>query len=257
MTAWRNAPPLTARSVLASALLGADPPELPVAYLVRLAELFGVNGNRARVALSRMVAAGEVTTDGAGRYRLTGHLLERRRRQTASRTGQAGPWQGGWHEVVVLRAGSPADTRGRRRAALAHARLAEAREGVWLRPDNLELDLAPDVADDVLRLGATVDDDRGLAARLWPLAGWAALAEELLAALAERPLQGWSDLAPGFELSAAVLRHLQGDPLLPPCLLPTAWPGERLRAVYDRWDADYRRLLASWSRLDADGDPSP
>ncbi len=38
---------LTARSVLASALLGMDPPELPVAQLVRLADLFGFSENRA------------------------------------------------------------------------------------------------------------------------------------------------------------------------------------------------------------------
>ena len=50
--------PLTARSVLASALLGMDPPELPVAQLVRLTGLFGISENGARVALSRMVAAG-------------------------------------------------------------------------------------------------------------------------------------------------------------------------------------------------------
>ena len=67
-----QAPPLTARSVLASALLGMDPPELPVAQLVRLAGLFGISENRARVALSRMVAAGEATSDGSGRYRLAG-----------------------------------------------------------------------------------------------------------------------------------------------------------------------------------------
>jgi DNA-binding transcriptional regulator PaaX len=68
------APPLTARSVLASALLGMDPPELPVAQLVRLTGLFGISENRARVALSRMVAGGEATSDGTGLYRLAGHL---------------------------------------------------------------------------------------------------------------------------------------------------------------------------------------
>lgn len=247
MSQFRNTT-LTARSVLASALLGADPPELPVAYLVRLAGLFGVNDNTARVALSRMVAAGEVITDGAGRYRLAGHLLERSRRQAASRAGRTEPWHGGWHQVVVVRSGSSAATRGRRRVALAFARLAELREGVWLRPDNLSLDLPADVAADVLRLRATVDDDRALAARLWPLRDWAARAEGLLEALADRPPRGWQDLAPGFELSAAVLRHLQADPLLPPRLLPPSWPGEGLRAAYDRWDGEYRRLLARWSR---------
>ena len=80
-------PPLTARSVMASALLGMDPPELPVAQLVRLTGLFGISENRARVALSRMVAAGEATSDGAGHYRLAGHLVDRQARQSASRAG--------------------------------------------------------------------------------------------------------------------------------------------------------------------------
>src|SRR5580704_14249700 len=88
--------PLTARSVLASTLLGVDPPELPVSYLVRLGALFGINENRARVALSRMVSSGEVTTDGDGRYRLTGHLLERQQRQAVSRSGHTQAWSGSW-----------------------------------------------------------------------------------------------------------------------------------------------------------------
>ena len=84
--------PFTARSVLASALLGMDPPELPVAQLVRLTGMFGINENRARVALSRMVATGEATTDGSGGYRLAGHLVARQARQSASRTGASVSW---------------------------------------------------------------------------------------------------------------------------------------------------------------------
>ena len=60
--------------------------------------------------------------------------------------------------------------------------------------------------------------------------------------------EGPADLAPGFELSASVLRHLQLDPLLPTELLPATWPGERLRRRYDQWDAGYRRVLAQWGR---------
>jgi phenylacetic acid degradation operon negative regulatory protein len=55
-------------------------------------------------------------------------------------------------------------------------------------------------------------------------------------------------LAPGFTLSAAVLRHLQADPLLPPELLTPEWPGDRLRHSYDEWDRRYRETLTSWSR---------
>jgi phenylacetic acid degradation operon negative regulatory protein len=239
---------LTARSVLASALLGEDPPDLPVAHLIRLASLFGINENRARVALSRMVAAGEATTDGAGRYRLAGHLLGRQRRQLASRGGSTGPWRGDWTLVVVTSAGQPAEVRTARRRALAYARLAELREGVWLRPANLEVVVAEAVAPDVVRLSARPADPAALAGRLWPLEQWAARARALADALAARPPRDFSDLAPGFELSAAVLRHLQADPLLPPALLPAGWPGRRLRTLYDAWDGRYRTLLVDWSR---------
>jgi phenylacetic acid degradation operon negative regulatory protein len=240
-------PPLTARSVLASTLLGVDPPELPVAYLVHMGGLFGINENRARVALSRMVSSGEATTDGEGHYRLAGHLLERQHRQVASRSGRTRPWPGTWHLVVVVTAGSTAAVRARRRRALTQARLAELREGLWLRPDNLDLHLGGDVVSDVAAFtGATPTDPGPVARQLWDLDGWAARSEDLIGQLDALPPGQPSDLAPGFVLSAAVLRHLQSDPLLPDELLPRRWPGERLRHLYDDWDVRYRQVLARW-----------
>lgn len=241
--------PFTARSVLASALLGADPPELPVAHLVRLAGLFGIAENRARVALSRMVATGEATTDGSGRYRLAGHLLNRQERQTESRTGETGPWAGRWWMVVVQAAGRSADERAARRDRLYRARLAERREGVWLRPDNLGL--RPDLAKDgdlEVFTAEPAGDGRRLADELWDLHGWAHLAENLRRALNASPTRGPEDLAAGFELSASVLRHLQADPLLPSELLPPRWPGPALRRSYDGWDRRYRDVLRTWSQ---------
>jgi phenylacetic acid degradation operon negative regulatory protein len=239
---------LTARSVLASTLLGAQPPDLPVAHLVGLAALFGINENRARVALSRMVAAGEATTDGSGHYRVAGHLLERQRRQTSSRAGRTNPWGGRWHLVVVTTAGSTAEVRGRRRRVLALSRLAELREGTWLRPDNVDLVLPADLGPDLERFTARPEAPGVLAGRLWDLDAWVARADDLLERLAARSPADWTDLAPGFVLSAAVLRHLQADPLLPPELLPDGWPGRSLRRAYDEWDARYRRVLGAWSR---------
>ncbi len=242
-------PPLTARSVLASALLGEDPPELPVAHLVRLAGLFGINANRTRVALSRMVASGEATTDGAGRYRLAGRLLDRRDRQSDSLTGRTGPWSGAWRLVVVTATGSPPEQRAARRRRLGLARMAEQREGLWLRPDNLAFRPDPaDEADLVTYTGAPDGDPVALAASLWDLAGWAERADLLGGLLGARSTTGPDDLAPGFLLSAAVLRHLQADPLLPLELLPDGWPGGSLRADYAAWDRRYREVLRSWGR---------
>jgi phenylacetic acid degradation operon negative regulatory protein len=233
---------------MASALLGMNPAELPVAQLVRLTGLFGISENRARVALSRMVSAGEATTDGSGRYRLAGHLVARQMRQSRSRSGLTDPYDGSWVVVAVTTSGSTAEVRGTRRRALSYARLAELREGVWMRPANLEVVL-PDALDaDLERMAAQPDDPGGLVERLWDLAAWSGGAEALLADLQAVSPEGPDALAPGFELSAAVLRHLQADPLLPPELLPEGWPGDRLRSTYEPWDAAYRDTLSEWSR---------
>jgi phenylacetic acid degradation operon negative regulatory protein len=226
-----------------------DPPELPVAQLVRLTGLFGISANRARVALRRMGAAGEATTDGSGTYRLAGRLRERQERQSASRSGlTAEPFSGQWRVAVVITSGSTAETRTARRRALTYARLAELREGVWMRPDNVEVRLPESLRPDVEMMTARPEFPQRLAAALWDLPAWAGRAEQLLAGMANLAPDRAEALAPGFELSAAVLRHLQGDPLLPDDLLPGGWPGARLRADYDGWDARYRTTLRDWSR---------
>jgi phenylacetic acid degradation operon negative regulatory protein len=241
------ATPLTARSVLASALLGMDPPELPVAQLVRLTGLFGISENRARVALSRMVASGEATSDGAGRYRLAGHLAARQSRQSASRAGSVIAYDGNWWLAVITTTGSSADVRGARRRALAYGRLAELREGVWMRPANLAVHLTDALGDDVELMTARPEDAVTLAQRLWDLPAWSARARGLSDALHALTPDRPEALAPGFELSAAVLRHLQADPLLPAELLPADWPGGALRVAYDEWDTRYRSTLRDWS----------
>ncbi len=241
--------PLTARSVLASALLGEAPGRgLPVARLVALAGLFGINENQARVALSRMVAREELTTRD-GRYRLAGHLLERHSRQATSRAPVLRPWDGRWRLWIVTAERRSAAERAVMRAALAGAHLAEVREGVWTRPNNLDVVLPPAVA----TMGRwAIAEIELVAADLWDLKSWAVRATELRRRLREtKPaLQlGRSDgLAPGFVLSAAVLRHLQADPLLPAELCPGLWPAAGLRDDYDGWDSRYRAVLAGWHR---------
>lgn len=258
--------PLTARSVLASVLLGTDPPRLPVRVLVATTALFGIAEGTTRMALSRMAAAGELTA-GDGSYALTGRLLERRRRQEASRTARTAPWavgddgRGPWRQAVVVAERRPADERRALRDRMVAARLAEQREGVWLRPDNLGPLPAvgdrssagePDPGTEVCAWSTVVPDGdpAALAAGLWDLVGWHRDAEVLRAAMAPLvgPLEAGDHgvLADGFVLSAAVVRHLQRDPLLPVELLPPGWPGAALRADYARYDAAYRAVLATW-----------
>lgn len=250
--------PLAARSVLLSLLLGNTPPRAPVARLVRTAALFGIAEGAVRTALSRMVAAGEVAANGDGWYQISSdRLLTRQRRQLASRRAVRQPWTDrSWVQAVVVADGRrPAPARSRLRDELHQARFAELREGVWLRPDNLD-DSMP--AHGVLQwfrghpLAHT--DPADLATRLWDLDGWARRADRLIEQMERSigPLAGHDhrSLADGFVTSADVLRHFQADPLLPDELVPAEWPGDELRRAYDRFDETYRACLATYFRAD-------
>ncbi|MEU3526344.1 PaaX family transcriptional regulator C-terminal domain-containing protein [Streptomyces sp. NPDC038707] len=228
--------PLSARSVVLSLLLGVHPPQLPVRDLVRLVEPFGIGGSTLRAALSRMVAAGDLRRTDAV-YRLSDRLLERQRRQDDAVRPRTRAWHGDWEMVVITATGRGPAERAELRNRLTALRLAELREGVWLRPANLDRPLPAEVHRVALTYTARPDEPpRELAARLWPLAGWAATARFLLdrATRAGHP-------ADRFTAYAAAVRQLLADPVLPDALLPAGWPGEELRAAY----AGYRRELGA------------
>ena len=150
MSSTRNTP-LTARSVLASVLLGTDPPWLPTPLLVRTTALFGISEGSTRTALSRLVTAGDAeATDGG--YRLVGRLVARQQRQSASRLADTRPWDGSW-ELATVDGDTrrPAADRADLRDALGALRLVELREGTWGRPDNLDPDRSADAAPVVAR----------------------------------------------------------------------------------------------------------
>ncbi|WP_327223624.1 PaaX domain-containing protein, C- domain protein [Streptomyces platensis] len=234
--------PLTARSIVLSTLLGHHPPRLPARALVRVGELFGIAEGTVRVALSRMVAAGDLRqTDGS--YALTTRLLARQTRQDESRTPQTVPWNGGWEiAVVATPERRPAAERTALRQAMAALRLAELREGSWLRPANLDRPRPAVVTDQCTWFTGTPDDEpAALAGRLWDLTGWAGRARALSAALDRA-----GPHADRFTVAAAALRHLLADPLLPADLLPENWPGEQLRRTYAEFETELRDLLRQY-----------
>ncbi len=266
----------SARSVIASTLLGVHPPRLPGRALIRAGALFDIAEGTVRVALSRMAATGELVADD-GHYELQGPLRDRQQRQELSRSGGVNEWDGRWRiEIIVAGSSRSAADRSDLRAALQAQRLAEWREGVWLRPDNLparpdNLPAPPDddpsgrsgrpatsssqrsspgsiVRRQCRRLDAEpADDPAKLAAELWNVTGWAERARLLREAISELigPLEAGdrSVLPNGFVVSAAALRHFQADPLLPTDLLPKDWPGAALRADYERYDAAFKATL--------------
>jgi len=256
-----NERPLTARSVVASTLLGTTPPTLPGWLLVRAGALFAITEGTVRTALSRMVAAGELTTTG-GDYTLAGGLVARQARQAESRQAEVRPWHGAWTMAVVRAEPRTSLARADLRVAATALRLAELREGVWVRPDNLDPARLPQYAAvldaQCTRFGShpVAPSAPALAAALWGLGEWAEHAHTLRARLGDLvPALEAGDtaaLAPGFVLSASVLRLTQADPLLPPDLVPPAWPGAALRADYDRYDRAYQSLLRAWFRAQQD-----
>lgn len=243
--------PLSARSVLASALLGADEPHLSVGELVGFASLFGISDGATRTCLWRMVSAGELTADN-GSYALAGRLRERRERvDEASRIDDAASqgWDGTWELAVVSVERRSAGERLELRKAAAALHLAELREGVWIRPDNLDPQRLPSsraVLDEQCTHfhRATTDISGDTVRYLFSLADWAGDARRLVEAMDEAMDDAIHENLPHqFALSVAVVRHLQLDPVLPAELNPKDWPGRELRSGYRRFDDAFKRRL--------------
>jgi phenylacetic acid degradation operon negative regulatory protein len=237
--------PFNARSLVLSVLLGLDPPVLPVRSLVRLAEQFGIAPGTMRTALSRMVAAGELSVDGDG-YRLVGRLLERKEAQDIGRRAAPREWDGSWTVAVVTAPRRTVAARRAFRTHMANLRMGELRPDTWMRPSNL----ARPVGEDGLAVvhgPLEGDDPAGLAGRLWPLREIAGTAttmtrrlESMLPALDDRRADA---LPPTIALAAVVVRFLRAEPLLPPSLTPHPWPPDELRDRYRTFDRALGRTL--------------
>ena len=194
-----------------------------MAHLVQLSSLFGINENRARVALSRMVASGEVTTDGAGR---TGcPVISSNGNGDRTPAGPGAPVAGG---ATGMWWWSP--------PRAARPRFGTTAATPWSSP------ACPSCARGS-GSGLTISTraSPGSGAGHHPVVGPPGPARRAGRSAvghgrrgqsgpgtwrpAERPPpRDWTDLAPGFVLSASVLRHFQADPLLPPELLAPTGP---------------------------------
>ena len=217
---------MTARSVVLSVLLGAHPACATAGELIGLTADFGIKETTLRVALTRMVGAGDLIRSADG-YRLSDRLLARQRRQDDSMRPRTRPWRGDWLVLIVTSVGGDARTRAALRMTMHDKRFGELREGVWMRPDNLDPDLGGDVAARVRVLRARDEAPAELAAQLWDLPAWAETGHRLLGQMAQAP-----DVPGRFVAAAAIVRHVLTDPMLPTELLPAHWPGDRLRDAY-------------------------
>jgi phenylacetic acid degradation operon negative regulatory protein len=223
---------MTARSVVLSVLLGAHPAWASAAELIRLTADFDIKETALRVALTRMMGAGDLVRSEDG-YRLADRLLARQRRQDDAINPRLRPDDGTWLTLVITSVGTDARTRAALRTTLQQYRFGELREGVWMRPDNLDQTLPQEIAERVRVLHTRDDDPAELVGRLWDLPGWVRAGNRLL-----DDITSASDIPGRFVAAAGIVRHLLTDPVLPDGLLPADWPGVRLRTAYTDFAAE-------------------
>ncbi|MEJ7635365.1 PaaX family transcriptional regulator C-terminal domain-containing protein [Aeromicrobium sp.] len=225
--------PLTARSAILSVLLGAHPPEAAGSEIVMWGLRVGISEPAVRVALSRMVASGDLERRNSV-YRLTPRLIERQARQDDAIERAPKTWDGTWHVAAVTTVGADSATRASLRHSMTTARFGELREGVWMRPANLDWTPPESLVGSLEVLSATPTRPADeLARTLFDLDRWAHTGRELAAGLARTDV-----LAGRLALAAAVVRHLVDDPLLPAEVLPRDWPGQELREAYAAFRAE-------------------
>lgn len=231
--------PLSVRSAVLSVLLGAYPEAMAARQLVAAGRMFGMGESAVRVALTRGLAAGDLERTSQG-YRIGGRLIARYDQQAEATTAAPHSWDGDWETAVVVSAARTATDRTALRSLLSRHRLAELREGVWLRPANLSREAAYAAHPDLRVFIARHPDPTALAAELWDLTGWADLGRRLTAAF-ERT----SEPAARLTAAALLVRHLSTDPILPADLLTADWPGDLLRTTYAAYQDELRELAAS------------
>ena len=249
--------PLSPRSLIGSLLLGMRPPRMPASRLVEWCGLFGVAEGTARVALSRMVDRGELTTS-EGIYELAGSLRGRQPAQDWSLAPQLGPWNGEWL-LGVVHAGtrSPPD-RSALREAGRRLRMVELRDGVWTRPANLPRAAVPGevwaTADSQCTWWSARPDAAGIstATSLFAPGAWAERARSLHGYLvASTSAVGGGQgaaIADAFVVGAATLAHVRADPLLPVELCGGDWPGDALRTAYRGYQTAFSASVREWFR---------
>jgi len=223
---------MTARSVVLGVLLGAHPAWATAGELIRLTADFDIREPTLRVALTRMVSAGDLVRSEDG-YRLSERLMARQRRQDDAINPRLTPWDCAWTTLVITSVGIDARTRANLRTTLQQSRFGELREGFWLRPDNVESTLPDDVLSRVRVMRGYDDNPAELAAQLWDLPAWAHTGRQLLDDMAAA-----TDVPGRFVAAAGMVRHLLTDPVLPDELLPDFWPGTALRDAYARFAAE-------------------
>ena len=239
------------------AFLPADG-ETPLNLLYDTANAVGLDDQPVRLAIRRMLAAGEVVQTGRGRrgtLALTdaGRVrLGRDRLALRLALGQdhgRAPWDGWWRLLAVSVPESDRSVRDALRRDLTEMGAAAVSTGLYVTPHDLgELTGAAHL----VRATATTLDVRGItdpiaiAELLWPaapiIAGYAVVEQAVSRALAVTNAADHAVVAHQLLLADALESAMRHDPLIP-AELRSGWPPSRVRrSWYEAWTALATRL---------------
>lgn len=240
------------KSVVLDLLSNLKGRSAPVRLLVAAAEIFDIDSNATRVAITRLLSCGLIERDERGAYRTgaaAAPILKRLDswRSIEKRTRE---WNGGWIGATPEACCCARDSRSGSVRAIEFTGLREFSNGFWIRPDNLEggleavretlhgLGVPPTCPIFSLREFDEIAETRARA--LWDAEAiknlYHSLAHELERSAAELPhMDEKRAMAETFLIGGEAIRRIVLDPLLPDAIVPTAPRDALVRAmmVYD------------------------
>jgi phenylacetic acid degradation operon negative regulatory protein len=266
-------PPAISTRVVALGMERADG-TLSASELYDVATMIGMSEQQVRLCLRRLVLEGQFTQEGRGRaavFRATGRSLASALPEVeflplayAQDAGEA-PWDGAWRLLILTVAEAERRLRDQARLRLAECGAAALGGGVYVSPLDLSERLGPliEQIDDTHGRVATATardltvagerEPRRVAELLWPVQTLAQqytsvarnVQQRLLAVRRRRPPSRAQALTQLFACVAVLAEVMSGDPLLPPELLPSPWPGARARAAADDLFSELAPLIQS------------
>ncbi len=232
----------------------------PVRFLVAAAEIFDIDSNATRVAITRLLSSGLIERDERGAYRTGAAAAPILKRLNSWRSidKRTRDWDGSWIGATPDACSYSKDARTASVKALEFTGMREFSPGLWVRPDNLEGGL-PAAREAMLALrlpeGCPVFriselDARGEArARgLWDARAirglYRSLALELERSADALPrIDEKRAMAESFVIGGEAIRRIVLDPLLPDAIVPTTERDGLVRAM-TRYDEIGRRCWA-------------
>ena len=232
--------PVKVREIVAVILIGSRR-GLSARKISLIGTRFDVTANALRVALFRMVAAGEVTPDSRS-YRATSRLSRASLGLSHTPT-RFEPWNGQWQMIIA----PPTTVEGSRLSQLYRAGFAEYCDGVWVCPSAQGIVEGTGGHFRVL----PEEDGRCLAERLWRLGEWNGTAEWFRRQCESADVSDECTVGMSWPLQLAIgaHAHLNTAPRLPPELLPNDWLQPQLRIATDNLMDRLATTVARWRQV--------